>query len=179
MSWSWSIKRTLALASLGALILQATPAVAEENGCADLLWPVAKELAAFARSDLPVLPAGATDHSWGEQAFELKLVPEADIKLPAPPSGAPHVKADKTFAGTVAFKPPGEAASWHVTLSAPAWIEVLQNGAPLEAAAHTGGVQNCPVRKSVRFELKTAPVVLQISGAAKDTIKIGIVPAID
>lgn len=179
MSWSWSTRRTLALAGVGAFLLQAAPALAEENGCADLLWPVAKEKAAFARSDLPALSAGAKDNAWGEQAFELKLVPEADAKLPTAPSGAPHVKADKTFAGTVAFKAPSEAASWHVTLSAPAWIDVVQDGAQLEAVAHTGGAQNCPIRKSVRFELKTTPIVLQISGAIKDTIKIGIVPATD
>jgi len=179
MSWSWSTRRALALASVGAFLLQATPVLAKDGGCADLLWPVAKEMAAFARADLPALSAGAKDNAWGEQAFELKLVPEADAKLPTSPSGAPHVKAEKIFAGTVTFKAPSEAESWHVTLSAPAWIDVVQDGAQLEAIAHTGGAQNCPVAKSVRFELKTAPIVLQISGASKDTIKIGIVPAID
>lgn len=49
----------------------------------------------------------------------------------------------------------------------------------LEAAAHTGAHDCADVRKSVRFELAHAPVVLQISGAGADSIKIGIVPATD
>jgi hypothetical protein len=35
------------------------------------------------------------------------------------------------------------------------------------------------VHKSVRFELAKAPIVLEISGADVETIKIAIVPAVD
>lgn len=179
MSWSWSTRYAFALAGLAALQLTALPARGADTGCASFLWPVAKEQAAFARADLAVLAAGSSGQPWGEQAFVLKLVPQPDAKLATAPSGAPHVTADETFAGTIAFNAPAEAGAYHVTLSGPAWIDIVQDGTQLPAAAHTG-VPDCPdVRKSVRFELKAAPLTLQISGAVKDTLKIAIVPAVD
>ena len=40
------------------------------------------------------------------------------------------------------------------------------------------GAKNCPgLRKSVRFNLDAVPVVLQISGAPAESIKIAIRPA--
>jgi hypothetical protein len=144
-----------------------------------LLWPVAKERAAFARPDLPVVEPGAARGPWGEQAFLLNLKPQAEASLPMPPSGAPMRKVEKPFAGSVSFEAPPAAGVYHVTLSGAAWIDVVQGGALVPAAAHTGA-HDCPdVHKSVRFELTKAPVVLQISGAPSDAIKIGIVPAVD
>lgn len=167
-----------AIAAVGLLLAAAPVSAAEENGCDVLLWPVAKELAAFARPDLPTIETGATRGAWAEQAFALKLKAQEDVKLPVEPSGTPMSEAEKAYAGTVAFAAPAAAGVYHVTLSTPGWIEVAQNGAGLPAAAHTGA-HDCPVHKSVRFEVSKAPVVLQISNAPTDSIKIGIVPAVD
>lgn len=165
--------------ALAMLVASVAASAAQDTGCAALLWPVAKEKAAFARADLPEVAAGTALGPWTEQAFVMKLVPQKAADLPTPPSGAPHAKADETFAGTVAFDAPTEAGAYHVTLAAPAWIDIVQDGKQLPAAAHTGA-HDCPhVRKSVRFELTKAPLVLQISGAPTDTIKIALVPAID
>lgn len=50
----------------------------------------------------------------------------------------------------------------------------MQKGAALDSAAHSG-VKDCPgLRKSVRFKIGDAPVVLQISVAPADTIKVAI-----
>lgn len=167
-----------AIAAAGLLLAAKPLSAAEENGCDVLLWPVTKELAAFARPDLPTIETGATRDAWAEQSFALKLKPQENVKLPVEPSGTPMSDAQKAHAGTVTFEAPAAAGVYHVTLSGPAWIEVAQKGAGLPAAAHTGA-HDCPVRKSVRFEVSKAPVVLQISSAPADSIKIGIVPAVD
>jgi hypothetical protein len=170
--------RACAIAAAGLLLAAAPLSAAEENGCDVLLWPVTKELAAFARPDVPTIETGANGGAWVEQAFALKLKPQEDVKLPVEPSGTPISEAEKAYAGTVAFEAPAAAGVYHVTLSAPGWIEVVQNGTGLAAAAHTGA-HDCPVHKSVRFEVSKAPIVLQISNAPADAIKVGIVPAVD
>ena len=54
---------------------------------------------------------------------------------------------------------------------------MIQGGKHLPAADHTGA-RECPgLRKSVRFEVSAAPVVLQVSGAHADTIKVALRPA--
>jgi hypothetical protein len=171
------------LARLGAFALSlafAAPAsAAEPTGCASFLWPITKEQAAFARPDLASVESGSARGPWREQAFTLKLKPQAEAKLAMEPSGTPKRKVEKPFAGMVTFEAPTEAGVYHVTLSAAAWIDVIQDGAALPAAAHTGA-HDCPdVHKSVRFELNKAPLVLQLSGADAQTVKVGIVPAID
>ena len=167
-------------AAAAALMLAAAPAMAaEDTGCKAFLWPIAKEQAAFARADLAVVESGAKRGAWAEQAFALKLKPQAEAALPMPPSGAPMMKVDKPYAGTVAFDAPAAAGVYHVTLSRPAWIDVVQGGASLPAAAHTGSHDCASVHKSVRFELAKAPIVLQISGSGAATINVAIVPAVD
>ncbi len=169
---------TAAFAVLGHA-LSVAPARAVDTGCASLLWPVAKERAAFARPDLPVVVSGAALGTWREQAFALELKPQAEAALPMPPSGQPMTKVAKPFAAMASFAAPSKAGVYHVTLSRPAWIDVVQGGVLLPAAAHTGAHDCRDVHKSVRFELGVAPLVLEISGAGAGTIKVGIVPAVD
>jgi hypothetical protein len=169
----------LVVAAVGLMRSAAPLYAAEETGCAAFLWPIAKEQAAFARPDLPVVTSGAAHGPWSVEAFVLKLKPQVEAHLPTPPSAKPMKAVAKPFAGFVLFQAPAQAAVYHVTLSKPAWIDVVQKGAPVPAAAFTGA-HNCPsVHKSVRFELTKAPIVLEISGADVDTIKIAIVPAVD
>ena len=170
---------SLVAAAAGLLLAAAPLCAAEDTGCAAFLWPIAKEQAAFARPDLPTIESGAKLGAWSEQAFALKLKPQAEAALAVPPSGEPMTKVDKPFAGTVTFDAPAAAGVYHVTLSGPAWIDIVQGGALVPAAAHTGA-HDCPdVHKSARFELAKAPLVLEISGSKAEVIKVGIVPAVD
>ena len=84
-------------------------------------------------------------------------------------------KADtQRFGGILSFAAPEKNGSFQVTLSSEGWIDVVQNGAALDSAGHSGA-KDCPgLRKSVRFKIGDAPVVLQISGAPADTIKVAI-----
>jgi hypothetical protein len=66
-----------------------------------------------------------------------------------------------------------------VTLSVHAWIDVVQNGAPLEAIGHTGSEGCEAMRKSVRFEIGSGPFSIQLNGIPADTLKFTIRPAAD
>jgi hypothetical protein len=63
-----------------------------------------------------------------------------------------------------------------MSVSGEGWIDLVQEGKALDASDHSGA-KSCPgLRKSVRFMLGASPVVLQISNAVADTIKVGIRP---
>ena len=55
----------------------------------------------------------------------LALVAPSDAKLPTPPERAPK---DGTFAGFARFKAAPKAGLYTVSLSAGAWVDVVQDG---------------------------------------------------
>ena len=80
------------------------------------------------------------------------------------------------YGGMLAFAAPEKPGVYQVTLSSEGWIDLVQDGASLKAADHSG-VKDCPgLRKSVRFKVGAAPVALQISGVPADSIKVAIRP---
>jgi hypothetical protein len=71
------------------------------------------------------------------------------------------------------FRQPS-TGTYQVTLSDEAWIDVIQDGKFLRSIGSSGR-SDCPgVRKSVRFELKPEPFVLQLSGVILETIVVAI-----
>lgn len=57
-----------------------------------------------------------------------------------------------------------------------AWVDVVQNGGYGRSIGSTGR-SDCPgLRKSVRFDVASNPIVLQISGASVDVISIVVSP---
>ena len=170
----------IAMAAASAMLAAGPLKADDAKGCKDLLWPVGKELAAFRQADLKTLQSGATQGAWAAgTAFILQLKPQDDVKLAVAPTGKEMDKAKAPpLAGLITFEAPAKAGVFHVTLSSHAWIEVVQDGKALPATAFTGA-NDCPVRKSVRFEIGKAPVTLQISNAETDAMKIAIVPAVD
>jgi hypothetical protein len=107
-------------------------------------------------------------------AVTLALAPGSTVTLPVPSDRA--AKAG-TFSGflTASITAPG---TYQVTLSDAAWLDVSQDGrTTLKPAAHSGKA-GCPeVRKSLRFALDAGPVILAITSAPRDHIKIGLVRA--
>jgi hypothetical protein len=70
-----------------------------------------------------------------------------------------------------------KAGSYQVRASAEAWIDVIQEGKSLASTAHSGR-RDCPdVRKTVRFDLQTGAVTIQVSGVDSKLIKLAIPPA--
>ena len=166
----------LALLAPAVLAQDAAPKAAPEKGmsggCEAFTWPLEKERAAFDAAALEKAASGAARGPLKEQAFVLALVPAKDVAFAIPPA---KKKADG-FGGLVAFAAPEKPGVYQVTLSGEGWIDLVQEGKALGASDHSGA-KNCPgLRKSVRFTLGAAPVVLQISNAVADTIKVGIRP---
>ena len=161
------------LALVGALGVSAASAE-DAGGCAKFKWSIARERAAFAAADLPSLAPGQTLPALPGAAL-LKLSPQSGVTFVRPPGKPP--KASPAFAAVLPTIPVATAGTYQVTLSDEAWVDVVQNGREIRSSGFSGQ-PDCPgVRKSVRFSLGAAPITLQISGAARDDIKVEIAPA--
>jgi hypothetical protein len=151
---------------------KSAPADGMSGGCESFKWPVDKERAAFDDAGLEKAASGAARGPLKEQAFVLALVPVKDVAFTVQPGK----KKNDGFGGIVAFAAPEKPGVYQVTLSGEGWIDLVQEGKVRDASDHSGA-KNCPgLRKSVRFMLGAAPVVLQVSNAVTDTIKVGIRP---
>jgi hypothetical protein len=170
--------RRVVLAALAAALIDWLPglAAAEKPGCDAFKWPLASERAAFESPKLEAVESGAARGPLKEQAFALKLAPEASVVFAVAPGGKSHAEG-RLYAGTVSFDAPEKPGSYQVTLANEGWIDVVQGGASLQSTDHTGA-KDCPgLRKSVRFSIGASPLVLQVSGVPVDTIKVAIRPA--
>lgn len=159
--------------SIALILIVATPAFAADPvGCDKFKWPMDKELAALRASPLPKLAAGAELPSL-PTAVTVSLRPIADAALPRPPERA---QKPDTYAGFFHTRPI-PAGPYSVTISDYAWIDVIQNGIYIKPKAFSG-VTGCDgARKSVRFDLAAGPITIQVSGVAKDTINVAVMPA--
>ncbi|MDB5511605.1 MAG: hypothetical protein JWR08_1088, partial [Enterovirga sp.] len=104
-------------------------------------------------------------------AARLGLKPLADAALPKPPERAGRMPGG--LAGQLTLSVP-EAGLYRVTLSAEAWIDVVQGDAyrPAEASS---GVRNCPgIRKSVKFRLEPGAATVQVSGAGSEAVTVAV-----
>ncbi len=145
----------------------------EPVGCDKFKWNVTRERAALAKADAPKLASGSDLTGTLPQTFTLDLKPPAEAKLPSPPERAP--KAD-TFAGFTTVKNIPANGVYSISLSAPAWIDVLQNGSFLKPKAFSGATGCDGIRKTVKFDFVANPTIIQISGATEPAIKIVIMP---
>jgi hypothetical protein len=149
------------------------------KGCDGFLWPLATERAWLRADDSEKVASGATLAAPpAGKAFALSLLPASKVTFATKPTSTPKPEDAGAFGGVVTFDAP-TAGHYQITLSAHGWIDVIQNGAPLEATGHTGSADCDGIRKSVRFEIGPGPYSLQVSGLKKDSIKIAIRPAAD
>lgn len=154
-------------------MLGASHAWAQEPvGCDKFKWDVTRERAALSQTGIPKLASGDAVTGSLPQTVALDLKPPADAKLPSPPERAP--KPD-TFAGFTTVSIPASGL-YSVTLSAAAWIDVLQNGSFLKPKAFSG-VHGCEgIRKTVKFDLAAGSTIIQVSGVPEAAIKIAVMP---
>ncbi len=147
-------------------LLAAAPALAQEPvGCDKFKWPLDHERALLASpsqklsgADLPQ-PLGA--------AVTVALVPYAEARLPALPSRT--LMAADSYAGFIKAAAP-KSGTYRVTLSAPAWIDVIQNGHTLQSTAFSGASGCAGIAKSVKFELAAAPFIVELSSTTAHTL---------
>ncbi|MGH8431166.1 MAG: hypothetical protein ACREUF_12265 [Solimonas sp.] len=161
-----------ALAAL-VLCLLATAARAEEApACAQFKWPLAAERSWFEAGNLKALPSGAAIDTLAEGAFNLMLEPSTEVGYALPPEGKP--KPDKPLGAMLTFGAVAMPGTYQVTLSDEAWIDIVQDGA-YRPSLEFSGVHGCPgLRKSVRFDFKQAPLILQLSSASALSLKLAI-----
>jgi hypothetical protein len=162
-------------ALLIVLAFAAGPAWAAEepSGCDKFKWPIEQARAALTSPDRVKLASGAELAALPANAVTLALVAPADAKLPTPPERAPK---DGTFAGFASVKSAPKAGVYTVSLSAGAWVDVVQDGHFLKPKAFSGATDCEGVRKTMKYELSDRPFTLQVSGAKDNAISIAIQP---
>jgi hypothetical protein len=163
--------------ALIALVLFGTaPAFAAEepSGCDKFKWPIDRERAALTAPDRAKLTSGNELAALPSSGITLALVAPADAKLPTPPERAPK---DGTFAGFTSFKTAPKPGLYTISLSAGAWVDVVQDRHFLKPKTFSGATDCDGIRKTMKYELSASPFVLQVSGTKEDSISIAILPS--
>lgn len=157
------------------LLLGAAPGFAAEepSGCDKFKWPIERERAALTAPDRAKLASGSEQAALPSSAITLGLVAPSEAKLPTPPERAPK---EGSFAGFTGIKAP-KAGLYTISLSAGAWVDVVQDGRVLKPVAFSGATDCDGIRKAMKYELSGQPVVLQVSGARDNSLSIAILPA--
>jgi hypothetical protein len=145
-------------------------AVAAASGCDQFKWPIAHEQAALAAAG-PLAPGAPLPADAGAR---LQLVPFAEAKLALAPERPP--KFSPSYAGAFSLDAPAAAAVFKVTLSAEAWIDVIQDGKFLKPVAFSGATGCANARKSVKFRIAAEPATLQLTGVGDPDIAIVVSP---
>ena len=152
------------------LFLVAMPArAADAPVCTKFNWPVDRELTLL-----------QTAHADTGSGTTLAAAPPLAVALTLVKGAAPPVASERPgdptkFSGYVAFAAP-TAGDYLVSLSAEAWVDVIQDGKPVRSTDHSGD-PNCPgLRKSVRFTLGPKPVTIEIGNSAADRIELTVTP---
>ena len=154
-------------------LLAAAPAfAADPSGCDKFKWPIEREQAALTAPDRAKLASGA--ELAGLTGITLGLTPPKEAKLPSPPERKPK---DGTFAGFVSFKAPHKPGAYTISLSEAAWIDVVQDDAILKPMEFSGATDCAGIRKTIKVDLSAGPFVIQISGAAANSISLAVLPS--
>lgn len=145
----------------------------EPVGCDKFKWDVPRERAALAQASIPKLAPGGDLTGPLPQTVVLELQPPADAKLPSPPERAPK---PGTFAGFSTLKSVPANGIYSISLSAGAWVDVVQNGTFLKPKMFSG-VTGCDgIRKTMKFDLAAGTATIQISGVSEPSIKMTVMP---
>lgn len=158
-------------ASMAGLILVACASGVAQADCHHFKWSVAREIALFKDSPEPTESGSAAmlDH-----AYAVTLKPAESVAFAVPSERA--AKAG-TFAGVLKLASVDPAGAYEVTLSADAWVDVIQNNVRVKSD-NFSGQKDCPAaHKSVRFNLAAGPATLQISNASGAAVTLAVVSA--
>jgi hypothetical protein len=164
-----------ALVFIALLLLGTAPVRAEEpSGCDKFKWPIERERAALTSTDRAKLPSGNELGALPSTGMTLALRAPAEAGLPSAPERAPR---DGTFAGFAAFKTAPKAGLYTISLSAGAWVDVVQDGRFLKPKATSGATDCDGIRKTMKYEISANPFVLQVSGTTENSVSIAILPS--
>jgi hypothetical protein len=157
-------------------LLSAAPASAAEepSGCDKFKWPIERERAALTAPDRVRLTSGGEKVIVPPTAITLELVAPGDAGLPMPPERTPK---ERTLAGFATFKNIAKAGVYTISLSAGAWVDVVQGGHFLKPWGFSGATDCDGIRKTMKYELSASPFMLQVSGVKESAISIAILPS--
>ena len=157
-------------------LLAAAPAIAAEepSGCDKFKWNIDHARAALTSPDRTRLNSGGELAALPSHGVTLALVAPADARLPTPPERAPK---DGTFAGFARLTSAPKAGTYTVSLSAGAWVDLVQGGRFLKPTAFSGATDCEGIRKTMKYQLSASPLVLQISGAKENSLSFAILPS--
>jgi|SRR6185437_9405125 hypothetical protein len=160
---------------VGFILLGTASAFAAEepSGCDKFKWPIERERTALRAPDRVKLSSGGELATPPATGITLALVPAAEAKLPTPPQRMPK---EGTFAAYVNFRN-AKAGLYTISLSAGAWIDVVQDGHALKPKGFSGATDCEGIRKTMKYEISASPFVLQISGARENAVSVAILPA--
>ncbi len=155
-----------------ALCVIAGPCLAQEPAdCDKFKWPIEKERALLS-GDTPTVASGTRLAHALPLSVVVALKPLADANLPIAPERAPQ--SPDSFAGFVVLPAPPQAATYKISVSAEAWIDVVQDDHTIESSAFSGATGCEGIRKSVKFDLAAAPFTVELSGVRGASIRIAI-----
>ncbi|MCC8957061.1 hypothetical protein H8B02_27590 [Bradyrhizobium sp. Pear77] len=159
-----------------SLLLASVPAFAAEepSGCDKFKLSIDRARAALTAPDRAKLASGSEQAALPPTAITLALVAPGEAKLPSPPERAPK---DGTFAGFTSFKAAPKAGLYTVSLSAGAWVDLVQDGHFLKPKAFSGATDCDGIRKTMKYDLTASPFVLQVSGSKENSLSIAIQPS--
>lgn len=167
-----ALSRTLPVAFLALMAFQ--PALgAGTDGCESFAFPVATELAWLRAAEITPVASGATLKAPPQQAMDVTLLPMAEVSFPVTPEGKSK-DGEPAYGAVIKFEASLPAGLYQISLSGKGWIDAVQDGKPVKAVAHSGKSDCEGLRKSVRFELKEAPLTVQLSGSASPSLKITV-----
>ena len=149
-------------------------AAEEPSGCDKFKWPIEHERAALTAPDRVKLASGAELAAVPATGMTLALLAPTEAKLPTPPERAPK---DGTFAGFTNFKNAPKPGVYTVSLSAGAWIDMVQDGHALKPKGFSGATDCDGIRKTMKYQLSASPFVLEISGARENAVSVAILPS--
>lgn len=160
--------------ALGLALLAACPALgAESGGCGAFKWPIEADVALLANAGR--VESGVSVPAAAPSGMRVTLLDGDAVTFELPPERQPAPMAP---GGVVRFEA-ARAGVYQITLSEPAWTDVVQNGAMLKPVAFSG-VKDCEgARKSLRYELKAGPATIQISNAPGRSIGLAITPPLN
>jgi hypothetical protein len=162
------------LVALTLLTTTSAWAAEEPSGCDKFKWNIDHARAALTAPDRVKLASGSELAALPSTGMTLALVAPADAKLPTSPERAPK---EGTFAGFAKLTSAPKAGSYTISLSAGAWIDLVQDGHFLKPKAFSGATDCDGIRKTMKYEISASPFVLQVSGARENSLSLAILPS--
>ena len=114
---------TLLLVSLAPALFGPALAAEEPSGCDRFKWNIEHERVALTAPDRAKLTSGTELAAVPSTGMILALRTPSEAGLPSPPERAPK---EGTFAGFASFKATPKAGIYTISLSAGAWVDVVQ-----------------------------------------------------